>query len=188
MHSLMNKKTFYPVVALTLLAGIAIGQQSPIPTDTASKLQPSGVVTNANLTLSIAKSAEHTTLFRLLRASGLTDYSSGKGQYTVFAPTNQAFDTFTEDQLRELLLPSSKDRLAKLLAYHVVKGYLTTDQLSDGQTLTNVLGQILVIHKQEDRITIEDARGGVATVMQANIRTTNGVVYSIDQVLQAIPK
>lgn len=70
--------------------------------------------------------------------------------------------------------------------YHVVKCRLTTNQLRDGQTLTNLTGQILVVHKQGDNLTIKDGRGTVADVVQANIRTTNGVVYSINKVLQRV--
>ena len=66
----------------------------------------------------------------------------------------------------------------------MVKGNLTSDQLKDGQTLKNVTGQILVVHKQENTITITDERGTVANVIQSDIRATNGVVYSIDKLLQ----
>lgn len=94
------------------------------------------------------------------------------------------FSVLSERFLRELLLPSSKKRLVRLLAYLVVKGRLTSDQLRDGQILTDLTGQILVVHKQGDYITIKDGRGTVADVIQANIRTTNGVVYTINKVLQ----
>ena len=66
----------------------------------------------------------------------------------------------------------------------MVKGRLTSDQLKGGQTLTNLTGQILLVYKQGDSITIKDGRGVVADVVQANIRTNNGVVYSINKVLQ----
>ncbi|MVM31976.1 fasciclin domain-containing protein [Spirosoma sp. HMF4905] len=145
----------------------------------------SGVKTGNTLALSAAESPDHTTLLQLLKASGLTKQASGAGPYTVFAPNNGAFTEFSKEELDELLLPSSKNRLIQLLAYHVVKGRLTSDQLRDGQTLTNLTGQILTIHKQEDHITIEDGRGTVADVIQGNVRATNGVIYSINKVLQA---
>lgn len=186
MHSTLTKNTLYRTLLLTLLTGVAVAQTTPGTSskETLDTLSASGLKTGTNLTLSAAKSPDHTILFRMLRASGLSDYSSGKGNYTVFAPTNEAFSAFSETELSELLLPSSKKRLAKLLAYHVVKGRLTSDQLKDGQTLTNVTGQILVVHKQENRTTITDERGTVANVLKADIRATNGVVHSIDKVLQ----
>ncbi|WP_460908828.1 fasciclin domain-containing protein [Spirosoma areae] len=171
-----------------LLLGGAIMAQTPTastssPTDT---LRASGVKTNMTLAKSLPQSPDHTTLLRLLKASGLTKQAAGKTQYTVFAPTNAAFSVLSESDLRELLLPSGKQRLIQFLAYHVVKGRLTTNQLRDGQTLTNLTGQILVVHKQGDNLTIKDGRGTVADVVQANIRTTNGVVYSINKVLQRV--
>lgn len=167
---------------MTLLYTTVTAQTSSTEPD----LRASGIKTGKTLAQSAAQSTEHTTLLKLLEASGLTKQASGKAQYTVFAPTNVAFSALSESELRELLLPSSKNRLIQLLAYHVVRGRLTSDQLKDGQNLTNLAGQTLVVHKQEDTITIEDGRGTVAEVIQANIRATNGVVYSINKVLQRV--
>lgn len=127
---------------------------------------------------------DHKTLLKLLKASGLLKQAAGKKEYTVFAPTDAAFAGMPESELRELLLPSSRKRLVQLLAYHVVKGRLTSDRLIDGQTLTNITGHTLVIHKQGNTITIEDGRASVADVVQSDIRATNGVIYSINKVLQ----
>ncbi|GAB3717965.1 hypothetical protein GCM10027592_60520 [Spirosoma flavus] len=151
-----------------------------------SSLKASGVKTGTSLGLSAAKSADHTTLLQLLKASGLLNRAYDKGPYTVFAPTNAAFSGLPDGDLNELLLPSSKKRLIQFLAYHVVKGRLTSDQLKDGQSLTNLTGQILIVHKQGNDITIKDGRGTVADVIQADIRATNGVVYSINKVLQQV--
>ncbi len=162
---------------LTLSTGLVCAQ-------TTTSLTPAGVATKTDLAASAALSPEHSTLLQLLNASGLAKQAAGKGAYTVFAPTNEAFSALSETTLRELLLPSSKKRLARLLAYHVVRGRLTSDRLKDGQTLTNLTGQILVVHKQENAITITDSRGTVADVTLSDIRATNGVIYSINKVLQ----
>ncbi len=175
------------LVAGTLLLtvhGPIAAQSVPAADTTQSALKASGVETGKNLALRAPLSSDHATLIQLLNASGLTKQAAGKGQYTVFAPSDAAFSVLSERDLRELLLPSSKKRLVQLLAYHVVKGRITSDQLRDGQTLTNLTGQILVVHKQGDYITLKDGRGTVADVIQANIRTTNGVVYTINKVLQ----
>ncbi len=139
-----------------------------------------------NLATSAASAPDHKVLLQYLKASGLLKQASTKTQYTVFAPTDAAFSELPEADRRELLLPSSKQKLIKLLAYHVVKGRITSDQLQDGQTLTNLTGDILLIHKQGNDITIEDGRGGVGDIIQSDIRTTNGIVYSINRVLQHI--
>ncbi|GAB3550058.1 fasciclin domain-containing protein [Spirosoma fluminis] len=170
-------------LTLLVLARPADAQRS---SPTITDVKASGVKTGTNLGLSAAQSTNHTTLLQLLKASGLLKQAYGKGPYTVFAPTNAAFLTLPDGDLNELLLPSSKKRLVQFLAYHVVNGRITSDQLKDGQTLTNLAGQILVVHKQGNDITIKDGRGTVADVVQADIRATNGVVYSISRVLQRV--
>lgn len=180
-----NHRLIFSLFSLALLvpAKPASAQTSAVDSPT---VKASGVKTGTSLGLSVAKSADHTTLLQLLTASGLLKQANGKGPYTVFAPTNAAFSELPDGALSELLLPSSKQRLIQFLAYHVVKGRLTSDQLKDGQNLTNLTGQILVVHKQGNDLTIKDGRGTVAEVLQADIRTTNGVVYSINRVLQRI--
>ncbi|WP_018618922.1 fasciclin domain-containing protein [Spirosoma luteum] len=160
---------------------------SKVVAQTTTGLTPTGIKTNTNMAISAANAPNHKVLFQYLKASGLLKQAAAaKGQYTVFAPTDAAFSELPEADRRDLLLPSSKQKLIKLLTYHVVKGRLTSDQLRDGQTLTNLTGQILLIHKQGNTITIEDGRGTVADVIQSDIRTTNGVVYSVSRVLQHI--
>jgi len=176
-------RVFCAAGMLLIIQGTGLGQT---PRAGAGGLSASGVETKQSLALSAGLSADHTTLLRLLTASGLDKQAAGKGQYTVFAPTDAAFSILPERDLEELLLPSSRNRLVQFLAYHVVEGRLTSDQLKDGQTLTNLTGQILTVHKQGNTITIEDGRGEVADVIQGNIRATNGVVYTINKVLQRI--
>lgn len=158
------------------------------PTTTSTMGMPgsalkSGVSTGKDLAISAAKSADHTILFRALRVSGLTEQASGKGPYTVFAPTNEAFGKLPAGTVDELLQPAAKAKLVKLLAYHVVKGKLTADQLQDGQKLKTVTGGTLTVGKQGDTVTITDGAGNTATVNAADIETTNGIVHSIDTVL-----
>ena len=181
----LNCIVIFSLIGAFLLSKPGTAQTRPAASS-ATELKASGVKTGTSLGLSAAKSADHSTLLQLLTASGLLQQANGKGQYTVFAPTNAAFSELPDGDLSELLLPSSKQRLIQFLAYHVVKGRLTSDQLKDGQTLTNLTGQILVVHKQGNDLTIKDGRGTVADVLQADIRATNGVVYSVNRVLQRI--
>lgn len=147
-----------------------------------STMKPGGM-TGKDLTISAAKSASHTTLFRALRVSGLTDQASGKGPYTVFAPTNDAFDKLPTGALDELLKPAAKSKLVKVLAYHVVKGKLKAADLQDGQKLKTLTGGMLTVNKQGETVTIVDGAGNSATIDQADIEATNGVVHSVDTVL-----
>ncbi|GAB4053813.1 fasciclin domain-containing protein [Spirosoma litoris] len=182
------------VVACVLLSGLFVaanaqtqnsaGQLATSTTSEAnSVLKPSHSVTNKDLAISAARSARHTTLFRAMRVSGLTEQASSKGPYTVFAPTNEAFDKLPVGTLDELMKPTAKAKLQKLLAYHVVKGKYTADQLQDGQKLKTVTGGTLTVSKQGETLSITDGAGNTATIDQGDAEATNGVVYSIDSVL-----
>ncbi|GAB3900505.1 fasciclin domain-containing protein [Spirosoma agri] len=173
-------------VLLLLQLGATAQTKAPVAEQETTVLKASGSKTGLSLGLSAAESADHTTLLQLLKASDLLKKANDKGPYTVFAPTNAAFTQLPDGELSDLLLPSSKQRLIQFLAYHVVKGRITSDQLKDGQSLTNLAGQILIVHKQGSDITIKDGRGTVAEVLQADVRATNGVVYSVNRVLQRV--
>ena len=149
---------------------------------------PTLSTTGKDLAISAAKSANHTTLFRALRVSGLTEQASGKGPYTVFAPTNEAFEKLPTGTLDELLKPAAKAKLMKLLAYHVVKGEYTADKLQDGQTLKTVTGGTLTIGKQGDTMTVTDGAGNTATISPDGAEATNGIIHSIDTVLMPTSK
>ena len=153
----------------------------------AGTMKPGGS-TGRDMAISAAKSANHTILFRALRVSGLTEQASGKGPYTVFAPTNDAFGQLPDGTVTNLLKPDNKQQLMKLLAYHVVKGSYPADALQDGQKLKTVTGGTLTVSKQGDAITITDGRGSTATINQADIQATNGVIHSIDTVLMPAGK
>ncbi|TPG62901.1 fasciclin domain-containing protein [Hymenobacter nivis] len=139
--------------------------------------------TNKDLAGSATLSPEHTTLLRALQAAGLADQAKAKGPYTVFAPTNEAFDKLPAGTLDDLLLPANKQLLSSILTYHVVPGHYPAAALKDGQQLKTVQGELLTVKKQGDSIMLVDAKGGSATVQQADIVATNGVVHSIDAVL-----
>ena len=147
-----------------------------------------GGSTGRDLAISAAKSVDHTVLFRAMRVSGLSEQAAGKGPYTVFAPTNEAFEKLPAGTLDGLLQPASKSKLVKLLSYHVVKGNYTSDQLQDGQKLKTVTGGTLTVGKQGDAITITDGQGTIATINRADLEATNGIIHSVDAVLMPAEK
>lgn len=185
----MNTKPYFGwAVALTLFVGAnasvnAQNQNSAAQTTATTTTTKGPTSTGKDLAISAAKSANHTILFRALRVSGLTEQASGQGPYTVFAPTNEAFEKLPAGTVDELWKPASKPKLVKLLAYHVVKGKYTADQLQDGQKLKTVTGGTLTVGKQGDTVTITDGAGNTATINQADVEATNGIVHSIDTVL-----
>ena len=125
-----------------------------------------------------AGSKDHTTLVRAVQAAGLVDALSNAGPFTVFAPTNAAFDKLPAGTLENLLKPDKKDDLADILQYHVSVGVYKADQLQDGQTLGQVNGGNITISKKDGKIMVN----GTATVI-ASIQASNGVIHVIDGVL-----
>ena len=103
----------------------------------------------------------------------------GKGPYTVFAPTDQAFQGLPKGTLDTLLKPANKDQLTSVLTYHVVPGKVTAAQLKDGQELTTVNGEKLTVSIDGKTVKVGDA-----TVTKADVPASNGVVHVIDTVLQ----
>ena len=139
--------------------------------------------TGKDLAASAALSPDHTTLLKALGAAGLADKAKEAGPYTVFAPDNAAFDKLPAGTLTTLLQPTNKKKLAGLLSYHVVQGSVMAADLKDGQTVKTVQGESLTVGVRGGTVTLTDAKGGTATVTKADIKTTNGVVHSIDTVL-----
>ncbi|NVO83476.1 fasciclin domain-containing protein [Hymenobacter terrestris] len=171
-----------PLFAL-LLAGLlyvggteaASAQAMASPAATAS--------TGKDLAASAALSPNHSTLLTALGAAGLADQAKGAGPYTVFAPDNAAFDKLPAGTVTTLLEPANKKKLANLLSYHVVAGNVMAADLKDGQVVKTVQGESLTVGVKGGTVTLTDAKGGKATVTKADIKTTNGVVHSIDTVL-----
>lgn len=123
-------------------------------------------------------SKDHTTLVKAVQAAGLVDALSNAGPFTVFAPTNAAFDKLPAGTLEGLLKPDKKDDLADILQYHVSVGVYNADQLQDGQSLGQVNGGNVTITKKDGKIIIN----GTATII-ASIPASNGVIHVVDAVL-----
>ena len=118
------------------------------------------------------------TLVTAVSTAGLATTLQGKGPFTVFAPTNAAFEKLGNDQVQSLLEPQSRDQLTKILTYHVVPGTLSAADLSDGQKLETVAGETLTVKVDGDKVMVGDA-----TVVKPDVNASNGVVHVIDSVL-----
>ena len=145
------------------------------------------IVTNA------VNSKDHTTLVAAVKAAGLVETLQSAGPFTVFAPTNEAFDRLPAGTVPTLLKPENKAMLAGVLTYHVVAGKLNAKDLlkliKEGKgsaKLTTVAGGILTIMKKGKKIEIKDEKGGVATVTIADVNQSNGVIHVVNRVL--LPK
>ncbi|MBO6796667.1 fasciclin domain-containing protein [Maricaulis sp.] len=118
------------------------------------------------------------TLVAAVQAAGLVDTLKSDGPFTVFAPLDSAFAGLPHGEVQRLLLPENRHELVDILTYHVVPGAITSDQLS---------GQILAVETVEGSTVLIDATDGVrvgnAQVVQADIRTSNGVIHVVDRVI-----
>ena len=130
-----------------------------------------------------AGSSDHTTLVAALKAAGLVETLKSAGPFTVFAPTNAAFDKLPTGTVASLLTPEMKPTLTKILTYHVVSGRLMAADLKDGQVLTTVQGEQLTVMKNAGGVMLKDAKGGMAKVAIADAVSSNGVTHVIDTVL-----
>ena len=135
-------------------------------------------------------SSDHTTLVAAVKAAGLVGTLKGAGPFTVFAPTNSAFDALPAGTVATLLKPENKPTLAKVLTYHVVPGRLDSMALAARiragggiAILTTVQGEPLRVSMQGDAVVVTDTKGNVATVTTADVYQSNGVIHVVDKVL-----
>ena len=143
-----------------------------------------------NIVENAVNSADHTTLVAAVKAAGLVETLSGEGPFTVFAPTNAAFDMLQKGTVESLLQPENKDALTKVLTCHVVAAEAMADAIKtmiddDGGShpVPTVGGCTLQATYDGDTIMLEDERGRTATVTIANVDQSNGVIHVIDTVL-----
>jgi uncharacterized surface protein with fasciclin (FAS1) repeats len=138
-------------------------------------------------------SKAHTTLVAAVKAAGLVSTLQSPGPFTVFAPTNQAFDMLPEGTVNTLLKPENKATLTNVLTYHVVAGKYNAADITKlikagngSATLKTVAGGTLTIGINDKRVVIKDEKGGQAYVTIADVNQSNGVIHVIDHVL--LPK
>jgi len=135
-------------------------------------------------------SKDHTTLVAAVKAAGLVETLKGAGPFTVFAPTNAAFDKLPAGTVDNLVKPASKAQLTKILTYHVVLGKHSAAEImeaieeGDGKaTFKTVEGSTLTATQSGSNVVITDEKGGKSTVTIADVNQSNGVIHVIDTVL-----
>ena len=202
------------LLTLALMSGIALAACSADNTEADMAATPDPAMTDAttdpmaapdpmaddsmaapgadmDIVANASNSPDHTTLVSAVQAAGLVETLQGPGPYTVFAPTNAAFDALPAGTVDGLLEPDSKDELTGVLTYHVVEGSLDaaalTQQIEAGNgeaRLTTVAGGELVAKANPaGGVTITDAQGNTANVTTADLRSSNGVIHVVDKVL-----
>lgn len=131
----------------------------------------------------IAQHERFSTLATAFDSAGLIERLRSSGPYTVFAPTNDAFDDLPEGALDELLLSGSRDRLAAILNYHIVEGENDADELQRRSSITTLDGANLEITRQGDRVVLDPDDGNSATILETDIPASNGIIHVVDAVL-----
>jgi uncharacterized surface protein with fasciclin (FAS1) repeats len=145
---------------------------------------------NKDIVDNAVNSKDHTTLVAAVKAAGLVETLKGKGPFTVFAPTNAAFDMLPAGTVDTLLQPANKGTLTKVLTYHVVAGNMDSKKIAKAikkgngkATLTTVSGDTLTAMMEGSSLVLTDEKGGRSTVTIANVKQSNGVIHVIDTVL-----
>ncbi|SNC63019.1 Uncaracterized surface protein containing fasciclin (FAS1) repeats [Hymenobacter gelipurpurascens] len=146
---------------------------------------------NKNIVENAVNSKDHTTLVAAVKAAGLVETLQSKGPFTVFAPTNAAFNALPAGTVETLVKPESKATLTKILTYHVVAGNMTSDKIMAAikagkgtASLKTVSGGTLkAMMNGPKNIVLVDEKGGVSTISTYDVTQSNGVIHVIDKVL-----
>ncbi len=183
------KKTIQLMLIASFVAVFGCKQNSESATETTTETTgtqatgQSGVqdATSApNIVQVAAGSKDHTTLVTAVKAAELVDALSNAGPFTVFAPTNAAFDKLPAGTVEGLLKPEKKEDLANILGYHTYVGSLKTEYMQDGQEFDMVFGGKVKITKKGDKTFVNGSE------IVASIPTSNGIIHVIGDVL--LPK
>ncbi len=180
----MKLRLLIGVLALALMGiSVVAAQQDPM-VGGAAMFPTKDIIDNA------VNSADHTTLVAAVKAAGLVDTLKGPGPFTVFAPTNEAFDKLPAGTVDTLLKPENKDMLTKILTYHVVAGRLSAGDIkkmiragNGAAELKTVSGGSLWAMEKGGKIVLKDEKGGMSTITIPNVFQSNGVIQVVDTVL-----
>ena len=189
------KKTLF---SLALVAMFSFGATTTVSAQTKTKTMAKVVMVGGaamyptkNIIENAVNSKDHTTLVAAVKAAGLVETLQSAGPFTVFAPTNEAFNKLPAGTVETLVKPENKATLTKILTYHVVAGRMTSKDLMKAikggkgtATLKTVSGGTLTaMMKGSKTIELKDEKGGVSTVTIADVMQSNGVIHVINTVL-----
>jgi len=185
------KKTLTPLIALCMLLLVSCNESKTETNTSSTQTEEStdlsvgqeGVkddVSNPNIVQVASSSKDHTTLVAAVQAAGLVTSLSNAGPFTVFAPTNAAFDKLPKGTVEDLLKPENKEKLVDILSYHTYVGNLKAEYMQDGGEYEMVIPQKVKITKQGEKTFVN----GVEIV--ATLTTSNGIIHVINEVL--LPK
>ena len=174
----------FSMLAVATISTGAFAQEKSVTVGGAPMYPSKNIIENA------VNSKDHTTLVAAIKAAGLVETLSGAGPFTVFAPTNKAFDKLPKGTVETLVKPENKGTLTGILTYHVVAGKVSAADLvkkikADGgkAMIKTVAGGMLTASLKGKKVILTDEKGGKATVTIADVNQSNGVIHVIDTVL-----
>jgi len=167
-----------------LLVNITFAQETTVQVGGAPMYPSKNIIENA------VNSQDHTTLVAAVKAAGLVETLEGSGPFTVFAPTNEAFNKLPAGTVETLIKPENKAKLTTILTYHVVSGKVDSKALADmikagngTAELTTVQGGKLWVTMKGKYFILKDENGGMAKITIRDVYQSNGVIEVIDTVL-----
>jgi uncharacterized surface protein with fasciclin (FAS1) repeats len=183
MHKLNLRTAFTAAAAIAIAASVPALAKNP--TVGGAAMYP-----NRTIVQNAMNSKDHTTLVAAVKAAGLVETLSGKGPFTVFAPTNAAFAKLPAGTVDTLVKPENKGTLTGILTYHVVPGKMTAGAIAGKiragkgkATLTTVEGGNLTARMNGRNLVLTDAKGGTSRVTIGDVMQSNGVIHVVDTVL-----
>jgi uncharacterized surface protein with fasciclin (FAS1) repeats len=172
------------MTSVVLLSSASFAQDKSVMVGGAPMYPTKNIIENA------VNSKDHTTLVAAVKAAGLVETLSGAGPFTVFAPTNEAFNKLPKGTVETLVKPENKDALVKILTYHVVPGRISSDALmsmikkNGGMyKAKTVQGDELTFMMKGKNIFITDEKGGMSKVTISDVNQSNGVIHVVNTVL-----
>ena len=180
-------------LSVMLVANLGLAQDKKMMKEDTKMVGGAEMYPSKNIVENAVNSKDHTTLVAAVKAAELVDVLQSEGPFTVFAPTNAAFDKLPMGTVDTLLKPENKEQLQTVLKYHVVAGkwnakeILTLIEKGDGKAVINtVSGGTLTAWKKGKDVYVTDENGNSAKVTIADVNQSNGVIHVIDTVL--LPK
>jgi uncharacterized surface protein with fasciclin (FAS1) repeats len=184
------KKLLFALATVAMLLPYAPTRSIAGPKEKTVMVGGAAMYPSRNIVENALNSKEHTTLVAAVKAAGLVPTLQSDGPFTVFAPTNAAFNLLPVGTVDGLLKPEAKDQLTGVLTYHVVSGNLDSKQLMKmikaGRgmaTLKTVQGEELTVMMKGKGIAVRDSKGGVAMVTTKDVYQKNGVIHVVNKVL-----
>ena len=181
-------KSIVLMLGAALIFNVSFGQK--MMNEKTVEVGGAAMFPSKNIVENAVNSKDHTTLVAAVKAAGLVETLQSAGPFTVFAPTNAAFDLLPKGTVETLLMPENKAKLTGILTYHVVAGKLGTKELDEwikkgnGTTeLTTVAGGKLWVMKKSGKYWLKDENGGMAAITISNVYQSNGVIHVIDHVV-----